>query len=78
MAIRVSDIFLLLMVITISYALPSGKRQNKQSGSPGYECVVNNFACSDMSHDNLINEYEDTQTDEGCRQRCVESNGCKW
>ena len=78
MATKVSDIFLLLMVITISYALPSGKRQVKQSGSPGYECVVENFACSDMSHDNLINEYQDTQTDEGCKQRCVESSDCNW
>jgi hypothetical protein len=77
MGIKVSAIFLLLITITISNASPSVERQVQESGSPGYECMVDNYAC-DTVDDNLITEYEDTHTNEGCKQRCLENTHCKW
>ena len=71
-------IYLLFMCVTPNFSLPNGRRQMGGSGSPGYECTVENYACSDMSDNNLISEVEDTQTNEGCKQRCIETNDCTW
>ena len=91
MALKGNDMFLLLMFLAFCTALPNGQRMvNEFSQShrlfhserikqPKFtECTVENYECSDMSSENLINDFEDVQTNEGCKQRCVENNDCSW
>ena len=68
-----SSIFLLLMFCYVSLAFPSIE-QKVEKGVPG-RCTVSNFACP--LDDKLI-KFEDTQTKEGCRQRCRENDECNW
>ena len=92
MALKGNVMFLLLMFLAFSSALPNGKRTVDTSGQPHQqifpgtmkrnlrftECTVENYECSDMSSENLINEFQDVQTNEGCKQRCVEASDCSW
>ena len=72
-------------------ALPNGKRtvdssrklhQRFDAGTtkePDFpECTVQNYKCSDISPKNLIQEFKDVHTNEGCKQRCVENSDCTW
>ena len=65
-------ISLLLICISVATGFPRRERKDGQ-GTPG-RCTVENFAC-DMN--NMLDNFEDTQTNEGCRQRCRENDECK-
>ena len=68
-----SCIFLLLMCSYVALAFPRIE-QKVEIAVPG-RCTVSNFACP--FNDTLI-KFEDTQTKEGCRQRCRENGECNW
>jgi len=68
-----SSIFLLLMSSYVALAFPKIE-QNAKIEVPG-RCTVSNFACP--LNDTLI-KFDDTQTKEGCRQRCRENDECNW
>ena len=63
-----------LLLICTTFATGSPRRERKDGqGIPG-RCTVENFACDT---NNMLNKFEDTQTNEGCRQRCRENDECK-
>ena len=67
------SICLLLICISVATGFPTIERKDGQ-GTPG-RCYVENFACETS---NILNKFEDTQTNEGCRQRCRENDECAW
>ena len=69
----VSSIFLLFVCTSYVLAFPQGERK-ESAGVPG-RCTVGNYACPLQ---NKLTSFEDTQTLEGCRQRCRENDECKW
>ena len=68
-----SSIFLLLMSSYVALAFPKIEQKAKIE-VPG-RCTVSNFACP---LDEKLIKFDDTQTKEGCRQRCRENDECNW
>ena len=68
-----TNILVLFACFSIALGFPSGERM-KDLGTPG-RCMSENYACP---LDNVLAKFDDTQTNEGCRQRCRENIDCNW